>query len=89
PPNQKRRNAPQNSPHKATPNSFWGGSIFDANRGSGFGANQQWGAISAICAINPIPINAASSVASVNLARRRAVAMVIVIDGPRGQAMRA
>ncbi|MBX3817161.1 hypothetical protein DEE71_11075, partial [Ralstonia insidiosa] len=26
---------------KATPNSLWGGSVFDANPGSGFGANQQ------------------------------------------------
>ncbi|MGZ2498143.1 hypothetical protein ACUXPM_004492, partial [Ralstonia sp. 151470066-2] len=30
-----------NNPHKATPNSLWGGSVFDANPGSGFGANQQ------------------------------------------------
>ncbi|MGZ2499299.1 hypothetical protein ACUXPM_005653, partial [Ralstonia sp. 151470066-2] len=32
-----------NNPHKATPNSLWGGSVFDANPGSGFGANQQSG----------------------------------------------
>ncbi|WP_426400446.1 hypothetical protein ACN9M1_20720 [Ralstonia sp. R-29] len=41
PPSPRRRNAPPNNPHKATPNSLWGGSVFDANPGSGFGANQQ------------------------------------------------
>jgi hypothetical protein len=40
PPSPRRRNAPPNNPHKATPNSLWGGSVFDANPGSGFRANQ-------------------------------------------------